>query len=691
MVDNGQNVFEQEKKKIEALVYKLNHYNYAYYTLGEPLISDAEYDALYDALVQLEQTTGIVLPDSPTQKVGAPITGRFSPHRHLAPLYSLDKATTEGELWNWYERVQRAAQELGIDVVRLVLEQKFDGLTVVLTYEDGYLTKAATRGDGEVGEMILETVKTIPSVPLSIPEKKGRYEFQGEAIMPRSRLFQYNERYSPPLANTRNGVAGALRNQNPVEVKRRGVDIFFYHVNYSDHKTFTSHQEMIDFIRAMRLKVHPYLKVFTDLTELLQEIERYKNERETLDYDIDGMVIKVDDLRLRERLGTTARHPRWAIAWKFPADIVTTRLLDVLWNVGRTGVLTPQAVLEPVYVGGVTVRHATLNNIEDIERKGLLFALGRRVKLRRSNDVIPQILGLAEDEDDTPDEAHRIVPPAVCPACGSPVELENGLIYCPNTLSCQPQLVRRLVHFASREAMDIEGLSEKTAELLLSHGLISDLASLYELTVEDFLSLPRFAEKKARNLYEAIQNARERPLSRFLHALGIHGVGRETARLLAEHFGTLEAVQSAEKEALMALEGIGEIMAEAIYTFFRTPHVQETLERFNQQGVRPLPENSQTDRAAHDDADEKPLQGLTFVLTGTLEHYTREDMRALIEGKGGSVSDTVSRKTSFVLAGEKAGSKKEKALKLGIPVLEGESAFFELLKTRTASTRGEAQ
>lgn len=690
MVDTGQAALDL-KKRMQALVDTLNHYNYAYYTLGEALVTDAEYDAFYDELVRLEQETGLVLPDSPTQKVGAPIAGRFPPHRHLAPLYSLDKATTDGELRNWYERVRRAAEELGIDPVRLVLEQKFDGLTVILTYEDGYLTKAATRGDGEVGEMILETVKTIPSVPLSIPEKEGRFEFQGEAIMPRSRLLAYNERYSPPLANTRNGVAGALRNLNPEEVKRRGVDIFFYHVNFADRKTFATHLEMIDFIRSMRFKVHPYLKMFTALSELLQEIERYKHERETLDYDIDGMVIKVDDVRLRERLGTTARHPRWAIAWKYPAHIVTTRLLDVVWNVGRTGVLTPQAVLEPVYVGGVTVRHATLNNIEDIERKGLLYALGRRVKLRRSNDVIPQILGLAEDEKDTPDEACRIVPPSVCPACGSPVEVEKGLIYCPNTLSCKPQLVRRLVHFASREAMDIEGLSEKTAELLLDNGKLTDLASLYALTVEDFLSLPRFAEKKAKNLYEAIQNARTRPLSRFLHALGIHGVGRETARLLAERFGTLEAVQRATREELITVEGIGEIMADAIYTFFRTPHVLETLDRFRKNGVWPHPEKENADSAVNGETIEKPLQGLTFVLTGTLENYTREAMRALIEEKGGTVTDSVSRKTSYVLAGDKAGSKKEKAIKLGISVLEGEEAFFKLLEARASSDRGAPQ
>lgn len=682
-----------KRARMAELVALLNDYNYAYYTLGEPKVSDAEYDALYDELVLLEAETGEVLPDSPTQKVGAKLSGRFPEHRHLVPLQSLDKAQTEEALEDWARRTVRLIDEANRaraargepplpNPPAFVLEPKFDGLTVVLTYENGRLTRAATRGNGVVGEMILETVKVIPSVPLSIPATGGTYEFQGEAIMPRSRLIAYNEAHETKLANARNGVAGALRNQDTREVRRRGVDIFFYHVNYASDREFATHREMIAFLREMRLKVTPYSEAFDDLQALMDAIRRLEAERAALDYDIDGLVVKIDDIAVRQALGSTAKAPRWAIAWKFKAEEAVTRLIEVAWNVGRTGVVTPQAVLEPVDIGGVTVRHATLNNIEDIERKGLRFARGRLVRLRRSNDVIPQILGLAEAERDESEStaghpAHEIVPPEVCPACGTPLEREGPFLLCPNSLSCKPQLIRQIVHFAQRDAMDIEGLSEKTAEQLVDAAIVTDVADLFQLKAEDLLRLPRFGEKKAANLLEAIERAKRVPLDRFLFALGIRNVGKEMARRLAEHFRTFQTVAAASREALTAVEGVGDVVAENVLHFFNAPHVQKTLEKLFRLGVVPLPLE---DRAP--EAGALPLAGLTFVLTGTLETLSREEAKAKIESLGGKVTDSVSKKTDYVVAGEKAGSKRAKAEALGIPILEGEAGLTALIEAR---------
>jgi len=663
---------------MRELVELLNRYNYEYYTLGEPSVSDEEYDRLYDELVALEKRTGVVLPDSPTQKVGGPILEGFPPHRHKNPLWSLDKVTSAGEFRDWYDRVLRAiaayrAEHPEEDIPErptLVLEYKFDGLTVVLTYEDGFLTAAATRGDGAVGEMVLETVKVIPSVPLSIPEKEGTFEFQGEAMMPLSALERYNEEHpKKPLKNARNGVAGALRNYDTAEIRKRQIDIYFYHVNYASQKSFRRHMEMLDFLQAMRLKVHPYHKVFTDVEDLIREAEAFAPKRAELDIDIDGMVIKIDELRLREILGTTAKYPRWAIAWKFPALEVTTRLVGVEWRVGRTGVVTPTAVLEPVPIGGVIVRHATLNNVEDIERKGLTFALGREVRLKRSGDVIPMILGPADKTP--PDEAHRIRFPEQCPACGALLEHDGPFLYCPNTLSCPPQLARQIVHYASREAMDIEGLSEKTAELLVERGLVRTVADLYTLREEDLLTLPLFKERKARKLLAAIAASKRRSLSRFLYALGIHNVGRETARVIAGRFRTFDAVRHATYEELTEIPGVGVVIAESIVSYFREPHVEEVLARLAELGVEPLPEAEET-HGPH------PLAGKTVVITGTLSSMTREEAKARLEALGAHVTDSVSRRTDYLVAGENPGSKLVKAEAYGIPRLT-EAEFLALL------------
>lgn len=666
-------------EEMERLVALLNQYNYEYYTLGEPSVSDAEYDALYDQLVRMEEETGIRLPDSPTRKVGGELLPGFTPHTHLHPLWSLDKAQTAGELEEWYARILRLIREYNMTADEkvperptLVMEQKYDGLTINLTYENGILTKAATRGNGVVGEMVFDTVKVIPTVPLSIPEKEGTFEFQGEAVMPISALRRYNALHpESPLANPRNGVAGALRNQRNDEVRKRGIDTFFYHVNYTDRRTFSTHLEMIQFMRDQKLKVNPYLKLFHTLEEVKEEIRAFTERRFTLDYEIDGLVIKVNELPLREVLGYTAKFPRWAVAWKFEAIEVVTTLHDVVWNVGRTGVLTPAAKLEPVQVAGVTVQNATLNNLDDIRRKGLEYAIGRKVRLRRSNDVIPQILGLAEGEAEEAAEEHRIVPPTHCPACGTPLEWDGIFLFCPNSLSCKPQLVRLLAHFAGRDAMDIEGFSEKTAAQLIEELSITDIADLYEIDFEDLIELERFGKKKAENLLQAIERSKEIPLHRFLFALGIHNVGKETAKLLAARFTTLERLMEASEEELMGIEGIGPVVAENIATFFRSERVKRSIGKMLSLGVHPLPHE-----AAQQAIEENPFLGKSVVLTGTLETLSREEAAKIIESLGGKVVGSVSKKTDLVIAGEKAGSKLEKARELGIPVLEGEELLL---------------
>lgn len=670
-------------ERMRELVELLNQYNYEYYTLAEPTVPDHVYDALYDELVKLEKELGEVLPDSPTRKVGGETLSKFPPHQHLNPLWSLDKAQNFGELDEWYQRTIRLIQEYnrehGTSLPErptLVLEQKFDGLTINLTYENGILTKATTRGNGVVGEMIYDTVRVIPTIPLSIADQTGTYEFQGEAIMPLSALKTYNEQHEIPLANARNGVAGALRNFNNDQVRKRKIDAFFYHVNYSSHRSFATHTEMISFLKSQKMKVNPYLKVFSSLEELKEEIASFEKIRGQLDYDIDGLVIKINEIPIREALGYTAKFPRWAVAWKFPAVEVTTRLIDVIWNVGRTGVLTPAAKLEPVQVAGVTVQNATLNNIDDIRRKGLEYAIGKLVRLRRSNDVIPQILSLAVPEEEAEqNEESKIIPPTHCPACGTELEWDGIHLICPNSLSCKPQLVRLIAHFASRDAMDIEGFSEKTAEQLIDDLGISDLADLYSLTFDQLIGLERFGKKKAENLLAAIEGSKRVSLGRFIYALGIHNVGKETAKDLARTFKTLDNLMKATPEELMQIEGIGGVVAASIRHFFQSERVQKSIRTMLELGVTPLPEEVQD----ISEIRENPFKGKTVVITGTLTSMSRDEASKRIEALGGKVAGSVTKNTDLLIAGAKAGSKLKKAQELGIEIIDDEAEFLKML------------
>lgn len=662
--------------KMEQLIEQLNQYNYHYYTLDQPLVSDKEYDRLYDELTALEAQTGVQLPDSPTLRVGGELLDGFKPHRHLAPLWSLDKAQNEEQLLLWNGRVQRLIEDYNskhpdnpLPAPSYAIELKFDGLTLNLTYTDGKLVQASTRGNGVVGEGILAQVKTIKSVPLSIPYRDGTIEVQGEGIMNLSVLAKYNETAAEPLKNARNAAAGALRNLNPRTTAERKLSAFFYNVGYSDGIQFANHQEMMSFLRDNRFKVNPYVSYHDDFSSVMDTLHSIVETRSSLDYLIDGAVIKLTDMRTREVLGYTDKFPRWAVAFKFEAEETTTVLESVIWNVGRTGKITPLAKVEAVELAGVTVQNCTLNNIGDIERKNLKFALGTRVFIRRSNDVIPEILGKVTEEQD----GQEIIYPKACPACGFPLEQRGAHLFCNNSLQCKPQIVSRITHFASRDAMDIETFSEKTAEQLHDELQIHEAADLYTLTFEDLIKLDRFGEKKANNLLAAIEQSKGRDLASFLYALGIPNTGKSTTKVLAEHFRSLAAVMAATEEELMSLPDIGGIVAESIVSFFADPFNQAGIQKMLELGVSP--KEPQAAAAVTDSF----FSGKTIVLTGTLHLLGRDEATARLEALGAKVTGSVSKKTDLVIAGEKAGSKLTKAQELGIPVIEDENEFIRLL------------
>jgi DNA ligase (NAD+) len=469
-------------EEMKELVKKLNDYGYYYYVLDAPRISDKEYDELYDRLRYLEQNLNVVLPDSPTQRVGGEILAGFSSHSHLNPLLSLDKVKSTKDLVSWEVRLKRLLQEEhNLDYV---VELKFDGLTINLTYENGILIQAATRGNGFVGEAILEQVKTIRSIPLTI-NFQGKCEVQGEGLMRFSVLEEYNKSADEQLKNARNAAAGALRNLNPKETAKRKLDAFFYNIGFSQGISFSTHIDAIEFLRANRLPVSSYIKHCSNLEQVIAYLDYLEEERKTLDYAVDGVVVKVNDLKTREALGSTDKFPRWAVAYKFEAEEVTTVINDLLWNVGRTGKITPIALLEPVDIGGVTVSRATLNNWDDILKKEV--QLNSKVWLRRSNDVIPEIMGRVDGP--VTDDEQEFVKPTLCPACGSILIEKGPNLFCENTLSCRPQLVSRMVHFASRDAMDIEGFSQKTAEVFHDKLKVVDIAGIYKVSFEQVMKL----------------------------------------------------------------------------------------------------------------------------------------------------------------------------------------------------------
>ncbi len=648
-------------KRMQELVDRLNKYARAYYVEDAPLISDGEYDALEAELIALEKETGIVLPDSPTHRVGGEPLSKFEEHRHLGRLWSLDKVRTLDGIREWMDRVKRLL-DLTEDPL-YALEYKFDGLTINLTYENGFLIQGATRGNGVTGEAILPQLRTIRSLPLSIPFK-GRMEVQGECIMLLSVLNKYNKTAKEPLKNARNAAAGALRNLDPQVTADRNLSCFCYNVGFIEGKELHDHREMIAFLRENGFPVSPFIHYGHRADEFIEIIDKVAEERDGLDFLIDGMVIKICDFAQREQLGYTEKFPRWAMAYKFAAEEATTTIESVTWEVGRTGKLTPVAHVEPVDLCGVTVSNATLNNWDDICRKRV--GVGSRVFIRRSNDVIPEILGAVPG--DTPKAP--VEKPEVCPFCGAHVEHRGVHLYCTNPLSCRPQIISRLAHFASRDAMDIDTFADKTAEQLFNELNVATIPELYTLRRERLLQLEGVGEKKAQNLLEALEKSKHRPLSAFLNALGIPNVGVKTARDLSLTFGTLDRLRSATYEELIAIEDVGEIVAESVLSFFRDPRISQEIDDLIAYGVSPV-----ADRAATD----SPISGKTIVVTGTLPTLSRKEAEELIMSHGGKAAGSVSKKTDYVLAGEAAGSKLAKARQLGIPVID-EQTLLDWLK-----------
>ena len=642
----------------QELVNILNKWAHEYYVLDAPTVSDKEYDTLYDELKKLEEESGVVLPDSPTRRVGGePIKG-FEKHTHIARLFSLDKSTTEEELKAFFTRVEKLAN----GNAEYTVEYKFDGLTVCLTYDKGKFVRATTRGNGVVGEDVTAQVLTIPSFPLTI-SYQGTLEVRGEAVIRLSVLEKYNETATEPLKNARNAVAGAIRNLDPKITKQRKPEIYFYDVNYRSEGGELSQTDAHEFLKKEGFKVFPYFKICKSGKEVLSAINEVEKLRREIDVLTDGAVIKVNDSELRAEMGYTDKFPRWAMAYKFEAEEVTTVVNDVVWQVGRTGKLTPLALLEPVELGGATVSRATLNNYGDIQRKDV--KIHSRVLVRRSNEVIPEILGATEHTE----KSAEIEKPVICPSCGY-VLLEIGAhLFCPNRV-CEPRIVAKLDHYAGKNAMDIEGFSESTALALLKEKGVKNFSDLYRLTAEDLENLEGFKDKKIQNLLTAIEKSKTPTLDAFLYAIGVEGVGRVAAKDLAAKFESVENLQNASVEELLGLENIGAITAKAIVDYFADKYNVEELENLKKVGVSPMYSSEKK---------EGIFSGESVVLTGTLSRYKRSEAQKLIEERGGICQSSVTAKTTLVLAGEEAGSKLDKAKKLGVRIIN-EAEFISILE-----------
>ena len=635
----------------------LNKWAHEYYVLDNPTVSDKEYDAAYDELRRLEEESGVIFPDSPTRRVGGEPLKGFEKHTHIARLFSLDKAVSEEELRAFLTRVDKGAA----GEKEYTVEYKFDGLTVCLTYDKGEFVRATTRGNGTIGEDVTAQVLTIKSFPMKI-SYTGTLEVRGEAIIRLSVLDKYNQTAAEPLKNARNAVAGAIRNLDPKITAQRKAEIYFYDVNYTSDGAPMSQTNAHEFLKKEGFKVFPYFRICNSVEEVLDAVNEVERERKNLDVLTDGAVIKLNDAYLREELGYTDKFPRWAIAYKFEAEEVTTLLKEVIWQVGRTGKLTPLALLDPVELGGATVSRATLNNYGDILRKDV--QLGSRVLVRRSNEVIPEILGTTEHYA----HSQPIEKPTICPACQSELVEIGAHLFCPNRL-CTPRIVAALDHYASKNAMNIDGFSESTALQLVERKGVTKYSDLYRLTVEDLASLEGFKDKKISNLLTAIEKSKSPTLDAFIYAIGVEGVGRVAAKDLAAKFKSMENLQNATVEELIALENVGEITANAIAAYFNDESNLLELASLKEAGVAPT---------WSEEKKEGVFSGHSVVLTGTLTSFKRSEAQKLIEERGGVCQSSVTAKTTLLIAGEEAGSKLDKAKKLGITILT-EAQFKDML------------
>ena len=645
-----------QKDRVRFLIDTLNKWAYEYYVLDNPLVDDREYDKLYDELRSIEDSTGVIEFDSPTKRVGGePIKG-FEKHAHIHRLYSLDKSVSSEQLSAFFTRIKKVVANPSYTV-----EYKFDGLTMCLTYDEGRFVRATTRGNGVEGEDVTAQCLTIKSFPLTI-EYKGLLEVQGEAVIRLSVLGEYNRTAKEQLKNARNAAAGAIRNLDPRVTAERKPEILFYNVNYMSEGGLPTQVAHIEFLKKNGFKVFPFLRVCQSEEEVVAAIEEIEVARKTLDVLTDGAVIKLNDASVREDIGYTDKFPRWAMAYKFEAEEAETVVKDVRWQVGRTGKLTPLAEVEPVDLGGVTVRKATLNNLGDIARKNV--KINSRVLIRRSNEVIPEILGCIEHTEGSVE----VEKPEKCPFCGGEILEAGANLFCVNR-ECKPRIVATLTHFASKGAMDIEGLSEATATLMHDTLGVTRPSQIYNLTAEDLAKLEGFKDKKINNLLAAIDKSRKASLDRFIFALGVDGVGKVASKALAEHFESMENLSRATEEELIALDDIGEITARTITGWFADEYNKKELAALTSQITVEFKKKGDNSGI---------FGGQSVVLTGSLSEFTRTEAQKIIEENGGVCQSSVTSKTTLVIAGEAAGSKLVKAQKLGIKIID-EAQFREMI------------
>jgi DNA ligase (NAD+) len=669
-------------ERAEQLRAELREHGHRYYVLDDPVIGDDEYDKLLDELRAIEaEHPELLTPDSPTQRTGGEPLDKLDKVTHLQPMLSLANARREEELRGWIDRMRNHLAREGIEApeFRYVAEPKIDGLAISLVYRDGVLERGATRGNGVIGEDVTHNLRTIPTIPLRIDDAPALLEVRGEVYMSLSDFAALNERRAEQglstFMNPRNAAAGTIRQLDPRLARERPLSMWCYGVGATDGVAFTSHWDALEWLRAHGFRVNGDVTHLDSEDEVVARCRSWEERRGALDFEIDGVVVKVDDIELQRRLGVVGRDPRWAIAWKFPPTTAVTLLKSIDWNVGKFGDLHPFAVLEPVHVGGVTVKLATLHNEEDIARKDL--RPGDEVIVLRAGDVIPQVLSPAPHAVERPDRAAPPRPPARCPSCDTPIVKPEGAVFskCPNRTGCPGQQLQLLKHFASRGAMDIEGLGEERVLQLYKAGLVRGTPDLYRVKVEDLTALEGFGEISARRLVDAIAATRERPFGLVLFAIGLEEVGYVTGRNLAQHFRSIDALLAATPEQIVQTPGVGPKMAESIAEQLQNPHMQALIRELRDLGLRFESEGSPP--------GEGPLAGKTFVLNGTLPDLTREQATERITAAGGRVTSSVSKKTDYVVAGASPGSKLEKAERLGVKVLD-EPGLLGLLDGATA-------
>jgi len=671
-------VSDSATQRAAELRRRLAHHNKLYYVHDDPEIGDDEYDVLLNELRELEsEHPELRTPDSPTQRVGAPPLDRFEQVEHVEQMLSLGNARNEEELRAWENRLANYLKRLDITASEFsyTSEPKIDGLAISLTYENGVLARGATRGDGRVGEDVTQNLRTIGSIPLRIEDAPELIEVRGEIYLPIAAFKALNERRAeaeePTFANPRNSAAGSIRQLDPALAAERPLSNWIYGIGAVRGLDLATHMDEVEWLSNRGFKVNPDTDHHQGVEGVVKRCHWWEQRRETLDYEIDGVVVKVDERALWRELGVVGREPRWAIAWKFPPTTATTKMTDVVWNVGRTGHLVPFAMLEPVHVGGVTVSTATLHNEEDLARKDVRN--GDEVVVMRAGDVIPQVVSPKLPRRNK--SARKPRPPRKCPRCGTETIKPDGAVFtiCPNRATCPGQAFQHVKHFVSKGAMDIDGLGEKQALRFLEEGLIADVADIYELGEEPLLAMERFGETSARNLLAAIDASRQRPFKRVLYALGLPGVGYVTAEALADHFGSIDALHEADPERIEEVEGVGPIMAVQIAESLADELTWALVEKLKEKGLRLEADESERRVSGG------PLEGRTVVLTGTLPELTREEAAALVKSAGGKVVNSVSKKTDFVVAGESPGSKLAKAEKFGTDVLD-EAGLVALLR-----------